>query len=169
MRFKADQIKAFIKKEAQGNSTRSQIILRNYIMERFIERVALSQYKNNFILKGGMLIASIVGLDTRSTIDIDTTVKHLPLSVATIRDVISIIIAIPVDDGVSFTIKDISVIMDDSEYSGVRASLDAMLETIRTPLKIDISTGDAITPKEISYDYKLMFEQRAISILAYNP
>ena len=169
MRFKADQIKAFIKKEAQGNSTRSQIILRNYIMERFIERVALSQYKNNFILKGGMLIASIVGLDTRSTIDIDTTVKHLPLYVATIRDVISIIIAIPVDDGVSFTIKDISVIMDDSEYSGVRASLDAMLETIRTPLKIDISTGDAIIPKEISYDYKLMFEQRAISILAYNP
>lgn len=168
MRFKVDQIKDFIKNKANGDSTRSQIIMRNYIMERFLERVTVSEYKDNFILKGGMLIASIVGLDTRATLDIDTTVKNLPLSVVTAKEAISKIIAIPLDDGVSFTIKDVGLIMDDAEYSGVRASLIAMLEKTKTPLKIDISTGDAITPKEISYNFKLMFENRSIPILAYN-
>jgi predicted nucleotidyltransferase component of viral defense system len=168
MRLNANKLKELIKKQAKGNSTRSQIIMRNYIMERFLERIAVSEYKDNFILKGGMLIASIVGLDTRATLDIDTTVKNLPLSVVTAKEIISKIIVVPIEDGVSFTIKDVSVIMDDAEYSGVRASLTATLENTRTPLKIDISTGDAITPKEVSYNFKLMFENRTIPIWSYN-
>ena len=168
MNFTAEQIKTLVKKTAKGNSTVSQIIIRNYIMERFLERLSLSEFKDRFILKGGLLIASIVGLDTRATMDIDTTVKNLSLSVQTATEIIAKIIGIPIDDGVSFAIKDVSVIMDDAEYNGVRASLEATIDTMRTPLKIDISTGDAITPAEIDYEFKLMFENRSISILAYN-
>ena len=114
-----------------------------------------------------MLIASIVGLDTRATMDIDTTAKNLSLSVITATEIITKIISIPIDDGVSFVIKDVSVIMDDAEYNGVRASLEATIDAMRTPLKIDISTGDTITPGEIDYKFKLMFEDRSIVILAY--
>ena len=168
MKLKADQLKDLIRKEARNDSTRSQILFRNYIMERFLERIAVSKYKNNFILKGGLLVASIVGLNTRATLDIDTTVKYLPLSIITARKFVSEIIAIPINDGVIFTIKDVTTIMDEADYSGVRVSLAAQLENIRTPLKVDISTGDAITPKEVFYDFKLMFENRNIAILAYN-
>lgn len=168
MRFSAEQIKTFVKKTAKGNSTISQITMRNYMMERFLERVSLSDFKDKFILKGGLLIASIVGLDTRATMDIDATAKNFPLSVITAEEIITKIISVPVDDGVSFVIKDISVIMDDAEYNGVRASLEATIDTMRIPLKIDISTGDIITPEEIEYKFKLMFEDRSIVILAYN-
>ena len=168
MKFTAEQIKTFVKKTAKGNSTISQITIRNYIMERFLERLSLSEFKNKFILKGGLLIASIVGLDTRATMDIDTTAKNLSLSVQTATEIITKIISIPIDDGVSFVIKDVSVIMDDAEYNGVRASLEATIDAMRTPLKIDISTGDTITPGEIDYKFNLMFEDRSIVILAYN-
>ena len=168
MKFTAEQIKTFVKKTAKGNSTISQITIRNYIMERFLERLSLSEFKNKFILKGGLLIASIVGLDTRATMDIDTTAKNLSISVQTATEIITKIMSIPIDDGVSFVIKDVSVIMDDAEYNGVRASLEATIDTMRTPLKIDISTGDTITPGEIDYKFKLMFEDRSIVVLAYN-
>lgn len=168
MRFSAEQIKTFVKKTAKGNSTISQITIRNYMMERFLERVSLSEFKDKFILKGGLLIASIVGLDTRATMDIDATAKNFPLSVLTAKEIITKIISVPIDDGVSFAIKDISVIMDDAEYNGVRASLEATIDTMRIPLKIDISTGDIITPEEIEYKFKLMFEDRSIVVLAYN-
>lgn len=162
------QLKALVRNLTQGNSTQAQIIIRNYVMERFLERVSLSKYKNNFILKGGMLVSAMVGIDNRSTLDIDTTIKNMPLTLETAREIIEEIINIPIDDGMSFAIKGVSEIMDEAEYSGVRANLEAKLETMRTPLKIDISTGDVITPREISYSFKLMFEERTISILAYN-
>lgn len=162
------QLKALVRNLTKSNSMQAQIIMRNYVMERFLERISLSKYKNNFILKGGMLVSAMVGLDTRSTMDIDTTIKNMPLSVENAKEMIEEIIAIPIDDGMTFSIKSIGEIMDEAEYSGVRANLEATLETMRTPLKVDISTGDIITPKEISYTFKLMFEERTISILAYN-
>ena len=152
----------------KGDSIQAQIIMRNYVMERFLERISLSKYRNNFILKGGMLVSAMVGLDSRSTMDIDTTIKNMPLSVETAREMIEEIIAIPIDDGMTFLIKSVGEIMGEVEYSGVRTNLEATLETMRTPLKIDISTGDIITPREVSYTFKLMFEERTISILAYN-
>ncbi len=142
--------------------------MRNYVMERFLERISLSKYRDNFVLKGGMLVSAMVGLDTRSTMDIDTTIKNVSLSTETARKMIEEIIAIPIDDGMAFSIKNVDEIMGEAEYSGVRANLEAALETMRTPLKIDISTGDIITPGEVSYTFKLMFEERTISILAYN-
>ena len=159
------QLKALARNLTKGDSIQAQIIMRNYVMERFLERISLSKYRNNFILKGGMLVSAMVGLDTRSTMDIDTTIKNIPLSVENARKMIEEIIAIPIDDGMAFSIKSVSEIMDEAEYSGVRANLEATLETMRTPLKVDISTGDVITPREVSYTFKLMFEERTISIL----
>lgn len=137
-------------------------------MERFLERVSVSEYKEKMILKGGMIISSMVGIDNRSTMDIDTTVRSIALSVDEIANVLAEIISIKLDDSISFSVKSISVIMDEAEYPGIRAMLEATLENMRTPLKIDFSTGDVITPNEIEYKYKLMFENRSISILAYN-
>ena len=118
----ARQLKDLVSNRSKGNSAQAQIIIRNYIMERFLERVSLSKYRSNFIFKGGLLVLSIVGLDDRSTMDIDTTLKNINLSESDVERIVSEIIAIPVDDGVSFTIKKISDIMDEAEYPGVRVS-----------------------------------------------
>ncbi len=162
------QLKALIRNMSKSDSNKAQTLIRNYGMERFLERVSLSRYKDNFILKGGMLVSSIVGLDHRATMDIDTTVRNIPLSVDDAKVFVEEIAAVPVEDNIHFAIKDVSTIMDEAEYGGVRLSLDALLETMRIPLKIDISTGDTITPAAINYRYKLMFEERYIYLWAYN-
>lgn len=162
------QLKALVRNRSDGNSAKAQTIIRNYIMERLLERISLSKYRERFILKGGMLVSVLVGLENMATMDIDTTIKNLPLSVDNVTDILTEIINIEVDDGVIFMIKRVSEIMDETEYPGVRAMLEAQLDTMRTPLKIDISTGDVITPGEIRFEYKLMFEDRTIPIYAYN-
>ena len=162
------QLKALIRNMSKSDSNKAQILIRNYGMERFLERVSLSRYKDNFILKGGMLVSSVVGLDHRATMDIDTTVRNIPLNVDDAKVFVEEIAAVPVEDNIRFEIKEVSTIMDEAEYGGVRLSLDALLETMRIPLKIDISTGDTITPAAISYRYKLMFEERYIDLWAYN-
>lgn len=164
----ARQLKALIRNISKSDSTKAQILIRNYMMERFLERLSVSSYKNNFILKGGMLISSIVGLDNRSTMDVDTTIKGFELSEDNAVKIINEIVAIDLEDGVVFQITSIYPIMDDADYSGIRVNMNTTLEMMQTPLKIDLSTGDAITPCEITYSYKLMFEDRDISILAYN-
>lgn len=162
------QLKALVRNLSKGDSMQAQILIRNYIMERFLERLSLSPYQGNFILKGGILVSAMVGIDTRSTMDIDATIKNLPLSVQTAESILAEIISVPIDDGVLFKIESISEIMDEAEYSGIRASMMAFIDTMRTPLKLDISTGDRITPREIEYQFKLMFEDRSITVLAYN-
>jgi len=162
------QLKDLIRNIVNDKSVEPHILMRSYMMERFLERISLSIYNTNFILKGGMLVASMVGLSARSTMDMDTTVKGIPISMESIEKIINEIITIPLNDGLSFTIKGISEIMEESEYSGVRISLESVFDGIKTPLKLDISTGDIITPKEIDYEYKLMFDDRDIHILAYN-
>jgi len=162
------QLKALVRNMSKSDSARAQTIIRNYVMERFLERISLSPYKDNLILKGGTLISAVVGLDNRSTMDLDTTIKNLPLTIESARSIVSEIIAIEIDDGMTFEIKDVETIMDESDYSGMRATLEARLETMRTPLRIDFSTGDVITPREIEYAFKLMFEERTISVWAYN-
>ena len=161
------QLKDLIRNKAKGDSDKSALFIRNYGMERFLERVALSKYKDNFILKGGMLVSAMVGLENRATMDIDTTIRNFPLDAEHARNIVEEIAAVEIDDNIRFSIKDVSNIMDEAEYGGVRLSLDAFLDTMKIPLKVDISTGDAITPAEIEYRYKLMFEQRYISLWAY--
>ena len=137
-------------------------------MERFLERISLSEYKDKFILKGGMLVAAMVGLDARATMDLDATIKAANVSLRDVEMIISNIIAIPIDDGVSFRIKRISEIMEEADYPGVRVSMETKFDGVIIPLKIDISTGDVITPKEIRYRFNLMLEDRTIEVWAYN-
>lgn len=162
------QLKALVRNMSKGDSIKAQIIIRNYVMERFLERLSLSPYRNNLILKGGTLVSAMVGLDNRSTMDVDATIKNLPLSVGSAREIVEEIISTQIEDGMRFEIKSSATIMDESDYSGVRVILDTSLETMHTPLKIDFSTGDVITPGEVVYSFKLLFEDRSISILAYN-
>ena len=164
----ATQLKAKVKNLSGGNSKKAQTLIRNFIMERFLERIALSQYRNNFILKGGMLVASVVGLDTRATMDIDTTVKSLNLDKENATRIIEDIIAVEIPDGVQFRITKVTDIMEEHDYPGIRFMLEATLDKMRQAVKIDISTGDIITPRAVEYSYHLMFEDRAISLWTYN-
>ena len=164
----AKQLKDKVKNISGGNSEVAQALIRNYFMERFLERVSLSEYRNNFILKGGMLVASIVGVDMRATMDIDTTVKALSLKEQDARAIIEKICAVHVEDGVTFKITSVKEIMEESDYPGIRMMIEANLERLRQPFKIDMSTDDAITPRAIDYEYKLLFEDRTISVLSYN-
>lgn len=164
----ATQLKALVRNMSKGNSMQAQIIIRNYMMERFLERLSLSQHRENFVLKGGALIAAMVGLENRSTLDIDTTIKGFPLTIDDVNDIVAEIVSVRVEDGVTFQIIRTTEIMDEAKYPGIRVMLEAGLDSMKTPLKLDISTGDVITPREISYRYKLMFEDRTIDLLAYN-
>ncbi len=164
----ARQLKDLIRNLSKKKSADAQILMRNYMMERFLERISLSEYKDLFILKGGMLVAAMVGLDARATMDLDATIKGANVSVTDVETIILKIISIPLDDGVSFRIKRISEIMEEADYPGVRVSMETKFDGVITPLKIDISTGDVITPREIRYRFNLMFEDRTIEVWAYN-
>lgn len=164
----ARQLKDLIRNLSKDKSADAQILMRNYMMERFLERISLSEYRDKFILKGGMLVAAMVGLDARSTMDIDATVKGATVGIEDVENMIASIISVPVDDGVGFRVKRISEIMDEAEYPGIRVSMETEFDGVITPLKIDISTGDAITPCEVRYSFKLMLEDRSIEIWAYN-
>ena len=164
----ARQLKDLIRNLSREKSADAQLLMRNYMMERFLERISLSEYRDKFILKGGMLVAAMVGLDARSTMDLDATVKGANVNVEDIENLISAIVSVPIDDGVKFQLKSISEIMDEAEYPGIRVSMTTTFDGVVTPLKIDISTGDAITPREVRYSFKLMLENRSIDIWAYN-
>ena len=164
----ARQLKDLIRNLSKDKSADAQVLMRNYMMERFLERISLSEYRDRFILKGGMPVASMVGLDARSTMDIDATVKGATVNIEEVRNIITAVTAVPLDDGVTFRIKRIDEIMDEAEYPGIRVSMETTFDRVITPLKIDISTGDAITPCEVKYSFKLMLEDRSIDIWAYN-
>jgi predicted nucleotidyltransferase component of viral defense system len=162
------QLKDRIRNLSKGQSSQAQILMRNYMMERFLERISLSEYRDKFILKGGMLVASMVGLNARSTMDFDATIKGATVSIEEVENMLAIIFSVPVEDGVRFRLKRIFEIMDEAEYPGIRVSMDTEFDGVTTPLKLDISTGDVITPREIRYRFPLMLEERSIEIWAYN-
>ena len=162
------QLKALIRNLSRKSKVETEVILRNFMMERFLERIAVSKYKSNFILKGGMLIAAMVGIATRTTMDMDASIKGQTLSQSEITAIIEDIIKISMDDGAAFSFQSIEEIREEADYPGYRISVEAILDKTRQTLKIDITTGDSVTPREIEYAYKLMFEDRTISIMAYN-
>ena len=164
----ARQLKDKIRNLAKEKGADPQVLLRIYMMERLLERVALSEYHEKLILKGGLLVSSLVGTTMRSTMDTDMTVRGATVSQDEVRNMIEAIISFPLSDGVSFLLNDISDIMDEAEYPGIRVSMTALLEGVRVPLKLDFSTGDVITPRAIEYPYKLMFEDRTVNLLSYN-
>ncbi len=168
MIVRTSQLKTKIKNLSNGNSNKAQALLRTFFMERFLERLCNSDYKNNFYLKGGMLVSSLLGLDVRSTMDIDTTISEFNLDYETAKRVIEEIINIDINDEVTFEIIKEGEIMDEADYPGIRFTLQANLEKIKQKIKIDISTGDIITPSAIEYNYKLMLEDKTIQLRSYN-
>ena len=161
------QLKDLIRNLSKEVDIEAHVLIRKYMMERFLERVSLSKYNGSFILKGGMLVSAFVGVEARATMDIDTTIKGIPVTMVDMERTITEISNIDLDDNVKFRIKKVSEIMDEAEYSGIRFSMEAVLDGAVIPLKIDISTGDVITPREMAYSYKLMFEDRTIPIMTY--
>jgi len=162
------QLKDLIKNMAKEKDINAQILLRNYMLERLLERISLSEFKDKFILKGGMLIAALVGVEMRSTVDMDATIKSYPVSLETVENLLDSILSIPIDDGVDIKLIKIGEIRAEDEYAGFRVSLEALMDNARIPLKVDLTTGDKITPKEVSYTFDLLLEDRSIEILAYN-
>lgn len=165
---RAMQLKAILKRVAESKRISVQLVLQNYMLERLLERISVSDYQRNFILKGGFLIAAMVGLDTRATMDMDATLKGMLLSEVNVEEIFRRVCAIDLNDDVNFTIKQISEIRLNDTYNGFRISLDAAYPPMVVPLKVDITTGDRITPVEISYSFRLLLEPRSIQIWAYN-
>jgi len=157
MIYTSMQLKAKRRNMSGGDSRKALTLIRNYLMECFLERVSKSKYRDKFILKGGMLVAAIVGLDTRATMDIDTTVRAINLTMENAREVIQDIISVGESEPVNFSITKMTEILEGHDYGGIRITLEASLETMRQTIQIDISTGDVITPRAIEYSYPLMF------------
>lgn len=164
----ATQLKAKIKNFAKEKNMDSRTVLQEYVLERFIDRISKSKYKNDFILKGGMLISSMVGVDLRSTLDIDTTIKGFEFTLDKLNEVLNEIIETDIGDMFNFKILMNKKIMEETEYHGYRVTLEANFDTISQKFKIDISTGDIITPNEVKYNIKQMLSDDKIEILAYN-
>ena len=162
------QLKALIRNLSRDLDINPEILHRNYMIERFLERISLSNYRDQFILKGGMLIASIVGIETRSTKDLDTTVSGISLTDADLIKVINEILSVTINDGVKMSLKKIESIRDEADYPGIRLSIESVMDRTKQTIKIDITTGDKITPRAIEYQYKLMLEDRDIKLKAYN-
>ena len=164
----AMQLKSLVKNKAAQAHIMPQLVMQSYMMERLLERISLSPYRDNFILKGGFLIAAIVGLDTRATMDLDTTIKGLPLDRGTVREIFEAVCAVPVEDDIHFSVDRISEIRLADRYPGLRVSLTANYPPLQVPLTVDITTGDRITPREIDFSFPLLFENRSITMPAYN-
>ena len=162
------QLKDKISNISGNNSKKAQILIRKYMMEQFLVRISKTKYRNNFILKGGMLISAIVGVEVRTTMDIDTTVRRIPLTKDRIINVIGEIIKININDGLNYEIRRVEDIMEEHDYTGIRLTLDVKLEKLRDTIKIDISTGDEITPSAIEFSYPMMFDAGKIDIWSYN-
>ena len=163
----SESLKGRIRNIANSKNLRPQEVLQMFFFERFLERLSKSKYKFNFVIKGGLLISSMIGIDNRTTMDMDTTIKGVPLQEEVIRNIVSEIINVKVDDGIDFEITDISHIREEDEYENFRVHLIANFEKIKNDMKIDITTGDAITPKEIEYLYPCLFQEESLRILAY--
>ena len=162
-----ESIKGKIRSFAEKKNLKSQEVLQIYFFERFLERLSKSKYKNNFVIKGGFLISSLIGIENRTTVDMDTTIKGIALKEEKIKEIVQEIININVDDGIIFEIKDISYIREEDEYENFRVSLIANVGKTKNPMKLDLTTGDAITPREIEYTYPCIFSKEDIKIMAY--
>ncbi len=162
-----EQLKGAIRSMAAKKNLRAQEVLQMFLFERVLERLAMSPYRNNFILKGGLLISSMIGISERTTMDMDTTVRGIQMEEDEIVATIKAILAIDVGDGICFDFQKIEPIREDDAYNNFRVHLRARYGKIDSPMKIDVTTGDIITPAAIQYDFPLAFEEKTISVMAY--
>jgi len=168
MSSRAMSLKARLRNMAREKGVKAQVLLQNFMFERFLARLAQSEYRDNFVLKGGILIAAIVGSEQRSTMDLDTTTRNLPMNEQSIRAAVGAICALPITDDVSFEVGAVGPIRPDDIYGGFRVALRARYDTIEAPLTIDVSTGDIITPKPVKFTLKEMFGGAEFDLWAYN-
>lgn len=163
----SEKLKGKIKSFSEKNNLKAQEVLQIYFFERFLARLEKTRYRVNFIIKGGFLISSIIGIQNRTTMDIDTTIKGLPVKEEIIKEIILEILNIEVNDEIEFVLGKIENIREISEYENYRLHLTANFEKIKNPLKIDITTGDVIIPSEIEYSYETIFKEK-LNILVYS-
>ena len=164
----AENLKIKIKTKAHENNLEPQDIMQMYFFERLLYRISKSKYKNNFILKGGLLLSSIFGDERRTTQDMDTMIKGLPLNTLQLKNIINEIISIDCEDDIIFEIKNTKEIRLIDKYGGLKVSLIGFKEHLQVPLSIDITVGDPITPRELEFKYKCMFDDSYINIMAFN-
>lgn len=162
------QLKALVRNLSKEKGVNAEILIRNFMLERLLERISLSKYRHEFVLKGGMLIAAIVGIDTRSTMDMDATIRGHVLSHENLEEIFNEVLSVQIDDGVIMNLSKIENIRDEAEYPGFRVFIESLFDRTRQTMKVDITTGDKITPGAIEYKFKLLLEDRTISVLAYN-
>jgi len=163
----SSKLKNIVSKKSLGDNTISAQLYQMFFFERILERISISRYKDNIILKGGLLLSSIIGEDMRTTKDMDATLKSVLLKRSNILNIMNEILAIPLNDSVKFEIVDIKDIREDAEYGGFKINIVGMLEKLRVNMFVEFTTGDKITPKEIDYNYNSIFENKKIPILAY--
>lgn len=163
----SDKLKSIISKKAHGNSDISQKFYQLFYFERILERISISNYRGQIILKGGLLLTSIIGDDERTTKDMDATLKGIPLTKNDVEKVFNEILNIDIDDGVSFQIISIKDIGLEDEYGGFRLNILSTLDNNKTYITVELTTGDVITPKEMKYNYNSIFEDKKIPIMSY--
>ena len=163
-----DSLKAKISKLVAKTNISNKYIIQTFMFEALLKRISVSEYKDKFIIKGGLLLSSIFGVNLRSTMDLDTTIKGLPLNMQTIENVINKIISIDLADNIKLKIENIKDIRLEDEYSGFNVNLKAEFDGLKTNLLIDITTGDVITYKEVEFKYYTLFDDEAINIMTYN-
>ena len=169
MSSKSMAFKAKINNYAKKNHLPAQVVLQNFMFERFLERLSKSEYKDKFVIKGGMLISALVGLDTRATMDLDTTLRKLELTEEKVKEAVGKISDIDLSDGISFRINSVSPIRKDDIYGGYRVKMEALFEEMITPLSVDVSTGDIITPEAVEYEIGgIMDDSVRIKLWGYN-
>jgi len=162
------QVKALVRNHTHGDSDKAAILIRLFMMERLIERISVSKYRDQFIFKGGILVASLVGISSRTTMDLDTTVRSISLEVENITSVLEELFEIDLKDNVRFRITNTMPIMEGHEYEGVRFYIEVKLDKMRQLIKMDVSTGDVITPDAVYYDYKMLLDGRRVKVKTYN-
>lgn len=161
------QLTDLIKNKARNLGLDAQLLLKRYFMEQMLTRIAQSEYKTNFILKGGLLISSLIGLSSRTTQDIDVSIVNKSLSMEEIERMMADVCKIDLDDNIKYELTNVQEIREEFEYPGIRLSFKVYMDKIVDSLKMDITTGDIITPKEITYGYKLLLEDKTINLCSY--
>ena len=163
-----DSLKAKVSNLSKKTSIPNKYLIQNFMFEALLKRISISKYKDKFIIKGGLLLSSIFGVDLRSTMDLDTTIKGLSLDRETITKAIKEIINIDLDDNIKLEIENIKDIREEDLYQGFEVNLKAEFDGLKTNLMIDITTGDVITYKEIEFKYNTIFGNETINIMTYN-
>lgn len=169
MSSKSMSFKAKINNYAKVNHLPAQVVLQNVMFERFLDRLSKSEYRDKFVIKGGILVSALVGLDTRATMDLDTTLRKLTLTEEKVREAVEKICVVDLSDDISFRINSVAPIRRDDVYGGFRVKIEALYEDIVTPLSIDVSTGDVITPEAVEYEIGgIMDDTVRIKVWGYN-